>query len=196
MINNKKKWLIPEIWNLICSYDNNIPNYDEIKDICIGDIKWVMRVKNINLGFVDYNYNSKKYDLEEKSKILGKLILIAKGKKVYLVLDYNGINILTGNKITEKGIFICFFNYDDSGFTNKSIYVYDIDFEKNKYIEKWLSTDIKKFQYIGCGEKLNIHNIININYNFKTINGNIYCNCIYDHKISLNNLIDIKPENY
>lgn len=37
---------------------------------------------------------------------------------------------------------------------------------------------------------------ININYNFKTINGNIYCSCIYDHEISLNNIIDIKPENY
>lgn len=133
MIKNEKKWLILEIWNLICSYDNNIPNYDEIKDTCIGDIKWVMRVKNINLGFVDYKYNSKKYDLEEKTKILGKLMLIAKGKKVYLVLDYNGINILTGNKITENGIFICFFNYDESGFTNKSVYIYDIDFEKNKY---------------------------------------------------------------
>jgi hypothetical protein len=64
-IKNKSKIFIPELWELICSYDYTIPTYEELNNFNIGDIKWLLRTKKISLGFVDYNYNCKKNDIYE-----------------------------------------------------------------------------------------------------------------------------------
>lgn len=192
-IKNKSKIFIPELWELICSYDYTIPTYEELNNFNIGDIKWLLRTKKISLGFVDYNYNCKKNDIYEKSNILGELNLIAKNKEIHLILNYNNINIITGKKIKEKGIHICFFNYDKSGFDEKK-FSYNSKYNDNiLFIKKWVTEDIKIFQYVNDGVDLNPHDILNIDYNFNTNNGIIYCNCIYNHSVALSQLMNIKP---
>ena len=146
-----------------------------------------MRVKNITLGFVANIY--------EKSKILGELKLVAKNKKTYLILNYNGVNIISGKRVKEEGINICFFNYNnESGFSDCHLfpsYKYD---DNILYIKKWITNDIKSFQYMYDSIKLNPHYILNIVYTFYTNNGKIYCNCAFLHEIKLKQLIVIKSD--
>lgn len=191
MKDNKK--IIQDIWNNICSYDYNIPTYYELYTFEFGDIKWIIRTKNIKLGFINYIYNSKKYNIINKSKILGEILLIAEEQNIKIILSYNNVNILTGEQIKKKGIHICFFNYDNSGFSNSRYNEYYLKKQNIDYIKKWLTNDIYYFQYEKDGTVLDPHSIKNIPYNYYTINDNIYCSCIYKHKLEIKDLLNITP---
>ena len=189
----KDNKIIQDIWNNICSYDYDIPTYYELYTFEIGDIRWIIRTKNIKLGLINYTYNSKKNNIINKSKILGEVSLIAKEQNIKIILSYNNVNILTGEKIKEKGIHICFFNYDNSGFSNSRYNDYYLNKQNIDYIKKWLSNDIYYFRYEEDGTILDPHSIRNISHNYCTINGNIYCSCIYKHKVEIKDLLNITP---